>query len=121
MLYWIIFHCVVLFFLACDISFSKKRFNPWLLSGFWIFLALIFNGLVYFNSGKEYGMQFLTAYLVEKSLSVDNLFIFLLLFNRLKLPVKLQHKVLFWGILGAIVMRLVFILLGIQLLMAVHW
>lgn len=121
MLYWIIFHCVVLFFLVCDITFSKKRFNPWLLIGFWILLALIFNGLVYFSSGRESGLQFLTAYLVEKSLSVDNLFVFLMLFNHFKLPLELQHKVLMWGILGAIVMRLAFILLGIQLLMAVHW
>ncbi len=95
--------------------------KAWGLSAFWILLALIFNGLIYYSSGSEAALQFFTAYLVEKSLSIDNLFVFLILFSRFKLSLEEQRKVLFWGVFGAIIFRLIFILLGIKVLMALHW
>ncbi len=87
----------------------------------WIGLALTFNvGVAYFW-GAQAGLEFLTGYLVEKSLSMDNVFVFLLIFNYFKTPASYQHKVLFWGIVGAILARSVFIVAGLALLEAVHW
>jgi tellurite resistance protein TerC len=127
MLFWVGFHIAIALLLYCDFLFfrrQKDRFShkqARRLSEFWILLALLFNGLIYFTHGSSRALEFFTAYLVEKSLSLDNLFVFLLLFRRFKLSAFEQHKVLFWGILGAIVFRIIFILLGIRLLMAVHW
>ena len=90
-------------------------------SGIWISIALCFNVWFAFSFGTELGVEFLTGYLVEKSLSVDNLFIILLIFNSFKIPDAYQHRVLFYGVLGAIVLRAVFILLGAQLLQSFHW
>jgi tellurite resistance protein TerC len=90
-------------------------------SGAWVLLALIFNlGVLYFR-GPAAGMEFLTGYLIEESLSVDNLFVFMLIFRYFKVPADYQHKVLFWGILGAIVMRLAFIILGVAAIERFHW
>lgn len=126
MLFWIAFHLMIAALLACDFFlFQRQRaMSPkkaWLLSAFWILLALLFNMLVYLSCGKECGLAFFTAYLVEKSLSVDNLFVFLALFGYFRLRLELQRKVLFWGIIGAILFRALFILLGIQLLALLHW
>ncbi len=125
-LFWTAFHVMIACLLACDFfifqrsgALSVKK--AWGLSGFWILLALIFNGLIYHTHGKEPALQFFTAYVVEKSLSIDNLFVFLLLFSTFKLTSAQQRKVLFWGVIGAIVFRIVFILLGIQLLRTLHW
>jgi tellurite resistance protein TerC len=90
-------------------------------SAFWIVLSLCFNVGLYFWQGKEAALQFLTGYLIEKSLSVDNLFVFLLLFMYFKVPAKYQHKVLFWGILGALVMRGALIATGVVLIARFHW
>lgn len=87
----------------------------------WVTLALAFNVGVYFIKGPQPGLEFLTGYLVEWSLSMDNVFIFALLFSFFCVPREYQHRVLFWGILGAIVMRLSFILLGAALLERFHW
>lgn len=87
----------------------------------WITLALAFNALVYHWWGSQVGLQFLTGYLIEKSLSVDNVFIFLLIFTYFKVPSKYQHEVLFWGIIGALIFRAVFIATGIALLEHFHW
>ncbi len=92
-----------------------------LLSGFWIALALLFNGLIYFSHGPEAALQFFTGYLVEKSLSVDNLFVFLIIFTSFKVPALFQHKVLYWGILGALVLRISLILVGVALIQEFHW
>ncbi len=92
-----------------------------LLSAFWIALALLFNVGVYFVAGPHKAFEFLTGYLIEKSLSVDNLFVFLLIFNYFKVPHVYQHKALFWGILGAIVLRGVFIAAGVTLIHKFHW
>lgn len=88
---------------------------------FWIALSLLFNLVLYFWLGHEVALQFLTGYLIEKSLSVDNLFVFLLLFSYFKVPAKYQHKVLFWGIIGALIMRSILIALGAMLLQRFHW
>lgn len=90
-------------------------------SAFWIGLALLFNVGIYFFMGQELALEFLTGYLIEKSLSVDNLFVFVMLFSFFKVPAEYQHKVLFWGILGALVMRAIFIFSGVALINKFHW
>jgi tellurite resistance protein TerC len=87
----------------------------------WIGLALAFNAGLAYSWGTESGVAFLTGYLVEKSLSMDNVFVFLLIFNYFKTPPTLQYKVLFWGIIGAILARSVFIVAGLALLETFHW
>lgn len=90
-------------------------------SGAWITVALCFNAWFAFSFGTELGLEFLTGYLVEKSLSVDNLFVILLVFSSFKIPDAYQHRVLFYGVLGAIILRAVFILLGAHLIHSFHW
>ncbi|MCX6132586.1 MAG: TerC family protein [Ignavibacteriales bacterium] len=90
-------------------------------SAVWISLALLFNVGLYIWHGREPALQFLTGYLIELSLSVDNLFVFLLIFMYFKVPMQYQHKVLFWGIVGAQVMRGLLIGLGVTLIMKFHW
>jgi tellurite resistance protein TerC len=87
----------------------------------WVALALGFNAVLYVWSGKEPALQFLTGYIIEKTLSVDNLFVIAIIFSYFAIPPKYQHRVLFWGILGALVMRAVFITLGASLLARFHW
>lgn len=87
----------------------------------WITLSLLFNVGVYYRFGPERGLEFLTGYLIEKALSVDNLFVFLVLFSYFAVPARLQHRVLFWGILGALVMRAGFIFAGAALIQKFHW
>ena len=88
---------------------------------FWISLAAIFAVIVYFWRGKATSLDFVTGYLIEESLSVDNLFVFLLIFKFFKVPGHFQHKVLFWGIIGALVMRFIFIFAGVALINRFHW
>lgn len=90
-------------------------------SAMWIALALLFNGWIYWRFGSEIGLEFLAGYLIEKSLSVDNVFVFVLLFTSFAVPRQLQHRVLFWGIFGALAMRIIFILFGALLLQRFHW
>lgn len=87
----------------------------------WITLAMIFNVVVYFWHGKQAALEFLAGYLLEKSLSVDNIFVFILLFSYFNVPAKYQHKILFWGILGALVMRGILIVVGAHLIHKFHW
>jgi tellurite resistance protein TerC len=87
----------------------------------WIGLALVFNAGVYVWFGPERGLEFLTGYVIEKALSVDNIFVFIVVFATFAVPAKLQHRVLFWGILGALVMRAAFIFLGAAALERFHW
>jgi len=124
---WLFFGLLVLAILALDLGIFRRRSHEvkfkealvWTLV--WIFLALLFNLGVYFWRGSQPALEFFTGYLVEKSLSVDNVFVFLMIFSYFKVPSEYQHKVLFWGILGALVMRAVFIAAGITLLEAFHW
>jgi tellurite resistance protein TerC len=90
-------------------------------SAVWISLALIFNFLIYLYLGKIKALEFLTGYLIEKSLSVDNLFVFIMVFSFFNVESKYQHKILFWGILGALVLRAIFIFAGVALINNFHW
>ena len=126
-LWWVGFNLFVLMMLAIDLSvFHRKahevKFKEALIwSIVWIALALLFNLGIYFWRGPQTALEFLTGYLIEKSLSVDNLFIFLLIFSYFRVPALYQHKVLFWGILGALVMRAIFIAAGVTLIQKFHW
>lgn len=84
-------------------------------------LASIFASLVFYNQGPVRGLEFVTGYLIELSLSVDNLFVFLLIFSYFKVPAKFQHRVLFWGVMGALIMRLTMIFIGAALISRFHW
>jgi len=126
-LLWIGFNIFILVLLTLDLKvfnrkpheISIKESLMW--SGVWIAISLLFNIGVYFWFGRESALQFFTGYLIEKSLSIDNLFVFLLLFSYFKVPAKYQHEVLFWGILGALLMRGALILLGAALITRFHW
>lgn len=120
--FWIIFNVFVLALLVLDLFILNKKNEPtsiksslwW--SAFWVGLALAFNLFVYFWKGEKAAFEFLTGYLIEESLSVDNLFVFMLIFNYFKVPPEHQRKVLFWGIIGALVLRAVFIIVGVSLI-----
>ena len=123
---WIIFSVCILTLLALDLFVFHKKAHVVALkeaaiwSGVWIGLALVFNVYVYYLMGREAAVNFLTGYLIEKTLSVDNLFVFILIFNYFHTPSTSMHKVLFWGILGAIITRALFIVLGLSLVQAFH-
>ena len=124
---WVGFNLFVLAMLALDLGVFHRKAHPvsireasiW--SVVWITLALLFNAGIYFFSGPEAALQFFTGYLIEKSLSVDNIFIFVLLFTFFSVPAAYQHRVLFWGVLGAMMMRGIMIGLGVVLLETFHW
>lgn len=125
--FWIGFIILVVILLSLDMFvFNKKgtvidvKKALWL-SLFWISLALVFNAGVYVVFGKESALEFLTAYLIEESLSIDNLFVFIIIFTAFKIKPEHQHSVLFWGILGAIVFRAVFIFAGVALIERFAW
>src|SRR3989338_4698302 len=88
---------------------------------FWVSLALLFNLGIYIFIGKQSALEFLTGYLIEKSLSMDNIFVMLLIFSYFHVPNQFQHKVLFLGILGAIIFRAIFILAGLSLIHQFDW
>jgi len=100
-------------------SVSIKEATAW--SIVWVSLAMIFNLGIYFTWGEEKALEFFTGYVIEKSLSVDNLFVFLMIFQYFSTPAEYQHRVLFWGILGALVLRAIFIAAGSALLTQFHW
>jgi TerC family integral membrane protein len=124
---WVGFNLFVLAMLALDLGVFHRKAHAirvrealvW--SVVWIALALLFNMGVYFWRGPEPALDFLTGYLLEKSLSVDNIFVFLLIFSAFRVPPQYQHTVLFWGIVGALLMRALFIAIGITLLETFHW
>jgi TerC family integral membrane protein len=124
---WIGFNLFVLAMLALDLGVFHRKAHPVSLkeasiwSVVWITLAMIFNAGLYLFAGPEPALQFFTGYLIEKSLSVDNIFVFVLLFTFFKVPAAYQHRVLFWGVLGALVMRGTLIGLGVVLLETFHW
>jgi tellurite resistance protein TerC len=124
---WIVFGVVVAAALAVDVFLvSRKASRPTLKRAVletcaWISLSLLFGVWVYVSRGHQSGIEFFTAYLLEKSLSADNIFIFLLIFSAFGIEPDYQHRVLYTGILGALVMRLAFILIGVQLLTHFHF
>ncbi|MCG3157204.1 MAG: putative membrane-bound redox modulator Alx [bacterium] len=126
-LLWIGFNLFVLLMLALDLGVFHRKAHvvktkeALLWSAVWIAMALLFNLGVYFWQGQKVALEFLTGYLIEKSLSVDNIFVFIMIFAYFGVPALYQHKVLFWGILGALVMRAVFIASGVALIERFHW
>ncbi len=124
---WIGFNVFVLAMLALDLGVfhrhahvvSLKESLIW--TAVWVALALVFNVGVWHFGGSQKGLEFLTGYLIEKSLSVDNVFVFALLFSYFAVPALYQHKVLFWGILGALVMRAIMIAVGAALITKFTW
>ena len=125
--FWIGFHVFVFIMLALDLGVFNRRAHKvpvkeaitW--SGVWILLALIFNIFVLFEFGKVKALEFLTGYVIEYSLSVDNIFVFILIFSYFAVDTRYQHKILFWGILGALIMRGIFIFTGVALINRFHW
>lgn len=126
-LFWLIFNAFVLLMLALDLGvFHRKSHEVSIKEALtwtfvWIFLALIFNTIIYFWRGQQQALEFFTGYLVEKALSVDNIFVFIMIFTYFQIPTKYQHKVLFWGIIGALIMRVIFIFAGVALLEKFHF
>lgn len=124
---WIAFNAFVITMIILDLFVlhrNKKTLSvrqALTASAAWISMALIFNIGIYYFYGKGKALDFLAGYLIEKSLSIDNLFVFILLFGYFRTPKEYHHKVLFWGILGAIVMRAIFIFFGIALVNKFHW
>jgi tellurite resistance protein TerC len=117
---WLVFWVAVVAALVVDLRFAKNR-NPALWSAIWIGLGLAFGAWIALRQGGEAGITYLTAYLLEKSLSVDNLFVFILLFSLTGIPAPLQHRALFWGIVGALIMRAALIAVGVEILERFQW
>ena len=124
---WLGFHLLVFAMLALDLGvFNRKAHAPsvkeaaaWSVA--WIALALIFNAVIFKVEGPKPGLEFFTAWVLEKSLSVDNLFVFVLLFAAFRVELRHQHRVLYWGVLGALIMRAAMILAGTALLHRFEW
>ena len=125
-LWWSFFVLVLVLFLidflvlnrcAKEVTFRKALY----LSAFWILLALFFNLFLYFHLGPQKAMEFLAGYLIEKALSVDNLFVFILIFSLFSVPTALQHRVMYLGVIGAIILRMMFIAAGIYLIHLFSW
>jgi tellurite resistance protein TerC len=125
--HWIVFGVLVAVLLSLDLFvFHRHDRVPSLRESacwtvFWCCLALAFNGLVAWWEGAEAGLTFLTGYVIEWSLSMDNVFVFAVIFTFFRVPLQYQYRVLFWGILGAIVLRLAFVLAGVQLIRHFDW
>jgi len=125
--FWIGFHVFIFFMLALDLGiFNRKEHKVpvkeaviW--SAVWISLALLFDLFIFFEFGKTKALEFITGYVIEYSLSVDNIFVFILIFTYFSVQEKYQHKILFWGIMGALVMRGIFIFAGVALITKFHW
>src|SRR5262245_45502993 len=126
-LLWGIFLTLVVAVLALDLGVFHKggrAVRPrealaWTLV--WFTLAMLFAGGIYYRFGHDKAMEFVTGYLIEEALSVDNLFVFLMVFSYFRVPAAYQHRILLWGILGALVMRALFIMVGSALISAFHW
>ena len=124
---WVAFVGLILFLLALDLLVFHREAHEvsfreaTKFSIFWIALGLAFGGLIFWWQGPEAGGQYLAGYLIEKSLAIDNIFVFALIFGYFAVPSKYQHRVLFWGVLGALVFRAAFIAGGAALLESFHW
>jgi len=126
-IFWTSFILVVLVLLSIDLGVFNRRAHAvtvkealsW--SIVWIVLSLSFGTYIYAAFGKQYGLEFFAGYLIEYALSVDNIFVFILIFSYFAVPDRFHHRVLFWGILGALIMRASFIVAGAALIQAFHW
>jgi tellurite resistance protein TerC len=124
---WISFIVIVFCLLSIDLGIFHRKAHEvkvrealiW--SVVWIILSLSFGGWIFKALGKQQGLQFFAGYLIEYALSVDNVFVFIIIFSYFGVPARLHHRVLFWGILGALAMRALFILIGAALISAFHW
>jgi tellurite resistance protein TerC len=125
--FWVGFHVVIFSMLALDLGVFHKKTHKvpvkealtWV--AVWVSLALLFNLFIFFEFGKTKALEFFTGYIIEYSLSVDNIFVFILIFTYFGVRDEYQHKVLFWGILGALIMRGIFIFAGVALINRFHW
>jgi tellurite resistance protein TerC len=126
-IFWILFNAFVLLMLALDLGvFHRKTHEVSLKEALiwtfvWISLALVFNAIIFYWRGRQQALEFFTGYLVEKALSIDNIFVFIMIFTYFQIPAKYQHKILFWGVLGALLMRVVFIFAGVALIEKFHF
>lgn len=124
---WVGFNAFVIVMLILDLGVFHKKAHEIkvkeaiLWSIFWVVLSLLFNAGIYFYAGYNMALLFFTAYIVEKSLSMDNIFVFIMIFTYFKVNPVYQHKVLFWGVLGALIMRAIFIFAGIALIEKFDW
>jgi tellurite resistance protein TerC len=126
-IFWIGFNVFVITMLVLDLGVFHKKTHKipvkeaviW--TGVWVALAIIFDILIFLDMGRTKALEFLTGYVIEYSLSVDNIFVFILIFSFFKVDEKYQHKVLFWGIIGALIMRGIFIFAGVALIVRFHW
>lgn len=124
---WVAFNLFIVVLLALDLGLVNRKAHAvgykeaaiW--SAIWVGMALAFNALVWLAQGSIVATQFFTAYLIEKSLSVDNIFVFVLIFSAFAVPATYQHRVLFWGVLGALVLRGLLIIVGATLIAQLHW
>jgi tellurite resistance protein TerC len=125
--FWILFNAFVLLMLSLDLGvFHRKAHEVSLKEALtwtfiWISLAMVFNAIIFYWRGRQQALEFFTGYLIEKALSVDNIFVFIMIFTYFNIPSKYQHKVLFWGILGALIMRVIFIFAGVALIEKFHF
>jgi len=125
--WWVGFNAFVLLMLALDLGIFNRKAHVvkpkeaaiW--TAVWVTISLLFCGFIFKQFGSDYGWQFLTGYLIEYSLSVDNLFVFVLIFGYFSVPAQYQHRILFWGIIGALIMRITLILAGNYLIEEFHW
>jgi tellurite resistance protein TerC len=124
---WLGFSIFIVTMLSLDLGLFNRKAHTikykeaWIWSGVWVTLGLSFAALVFHYQGSQRGLEFVTGYLIELSLSVDNLFVFLLIFTYFKVPARFQHRVLFWGVMGALVMRLTMIFVGAALISRFEW
>lgn len=124
---WLFFNLFILLMLILDLGVFHRKAHTigvkeaLLWTAVWMGLAFAFNIFVYYQFGEEKAYEFFTGYVIEKSLSVDNIFVFIMIFTYFRVTPEAQHKVLFWGIAGALVMRVVFILVGVELIHKFHW
>ena len=125
--FWFGFVAFVLIMMALDLGVFHKKIQKvpvreaviW--TFIWVTLAMIFDAFLFYQLGKTKALEFLTGYVIEYSLSVDNIFVFILIFSFFRVNEKYQHKILFWGILGALIMRGIFIFSGVALISRFHW
>jgi tellurite resistance protein TerC len=123
----ILFGIFILIMLALDLGvFQKKAHFPTMKEALswsvaWIVLSLLFNAFLWYELGSVKGLEFFTGYIIEKALSVDNIFVFIVILSYFAVPKELHHKVLFWGVLGALIFRAIFIVLGAALISTFHW
>src|SRR5437867_9995248 len=126
-IFWTGFLLIVFFLLTLDLGIFHRKAHAvgvreaLLWSVAWVSSSILFGAGVYFKFGAQRGLEFFAGYLIEYALSVDNLFVFILIFSYFAVPASYHHRVLFWGILGALIMRAIFIVIGAALLHAFHW